>query len=151
MHFPLPMVALSALMLTGCCTSIITSVRNESGRDLTLTVFRHLGQTETLAIRAGARGRCGSVMPRSLDGSADSWTVSDGRSQFVYADVSPIATMPGAFISSSRFTGDFPCRRIAQHVRLAPDMAIHAVRVIGYTASEPAPFPIQFSRKEDVK
>jgi hypothetical protein len=151
MRHPLPMIALSGLILTGCCTSFTTTVRNETGRDLTLTTMRHSGQTETVAIRAGAKARCGGVMPRSLDGSADSWMVSDGRSQFVFADVSPISTMPRAFISSSRFTRDFPCRRITQHVRLAPDMAIHAVRVIGYTASEPAPFPIQYSRKEDAK
>jgi len=87
-------------------------------------------------------------MPRSLDGAADSWTVSDGQSRFVFVDVSPIATMPDAFVSSSRLTGDFPCKRVTQHVRLAPDMTIQAVRVIGYTATQPAPFPIQYTKKE---
>jgi hypothetical protein len=148
MHRHLPLILLCALVLTGCCIHITTAVRNETGKNVTLIIHRYSGQAETLAIRAGAKARCGGVMPRSLDGAADSWTVSDGQSRFVFVDVSPIATMPDAFVSSSRLTGDFPCKRVTQHVRLAPDMTIQAVRVIGYTATQPAPFPIQYTKKE---
>lgn len=147
----LSLAILSTAMLTGCCTSITTVVRNGTGRDITLTMSRHSGPTETIAIRTGSKGRVRGVMPPGLDGSTDSWTVSDGRSAFIFADVSPIAIMPHAFISSSRFTRDLPCKRITQHVRLAPDMAIHAVRVIGYTESEPAAFPIHYTKREDKK
>jgi hypothetical protein len=147
-HF-LPAMIMPALLLTGCCASFKTAVRNGSGRDIVLTISRRSGPTETVPIRAGAKGRVRGVMPRSLDGSADSWVVSDGHSVFVFADVSPIATMPRAYISSSRFTRDFPCKRITQHVRFTPEMTIHAVRVIGYTAHEPFPFPIQATKRGD--
>ncbi len=56
--------------------------------------------------------------------------------------------MPSQFISGSRFTRDFPCKRITRHVRIAPDMTIHAMRVIGYTESEPTFFPIHHTEKE---
>lgn len=136
------------LFLSGCCTSFTTSVRNESGRDIQLTVMRRLQQTETVTIRAPSTGRCGGVMPRALDGTADSWVISEGQARFTFADVTPIATMPKQFVSRSRFSSNFPCQRITQHVRIAPDMSIHAVRVVGYTESQPAQFPIHSTTKE---
>ena len=148
MHSSLPALA-ALLMLTGCCTSITTTVRNESGRDIRVTIVRQSQQFETVAIRAASIGRCKGVMSSFSGHQPDSWIVSDGRSRFTFTDVSPVATMPGAFIGSSRFTMSFPCKRVTQHVRLAPDMTIHAVRVIGYTESEPAPFPIRYTTKED--
>jgi hypothetical protein len=84
-----------------------------------------------------------------LNRSPDSWIVTDGQLRFTFADVSPIAAMPDAFISRSRFTSDFPCRRVTQHVRLDSDMTIHAVRVLGYTDREPPEFPIRYTKKED--
>ena len=136
-------------MLTGCCTSITTSVRNESGRNIQLTIVRNSQKIETITIRASSTGKCAGVMPTHTGFPPDSWIISDGQSQFTYSDVSPIATMPDRFISSSRFTRDFPCNRIIKHVGLASDMTIHAVRVIGYTESEPAQFPIHYVKKED--
>ena len=144
-------MVMSALLLPGCCIRVTTVVRNGTGSDITLTMCRQPKPPETVAIRAGAKKRVSGVMPRSLDGAADSWMVSDGRSVFTFADVSPIAAMPGAFTSSSRLTRDFPCKRLTQHVRLAPDMTIHPVRVIGYTAHEPVPFPIHYTRMENQK
>jgi len=143
----LPVLA-TTLMLTGCCVSISTSVRNETGRDIRLTLVRQSQQVETVMIRASSTGRCTGVIPALPGLSPDSWIISDGQSQFTFANVSSIATLPGPFISSSRFTRDFPCRRITQHVSLAPDITIHAVRVIGYTESEPAQFPIRYSKRE---
>jgi hypothetical protein len=148
-----PGIIVSALVFTGCCTSVTTAVRNGTDRDITLTMSGHLRPPETVVIRAGAKGRVTGVVPPSPyhSDAADSWAISDGHSVFLFADVTPIATMPRAFISSSRLTRDFPCVRVTQHVRLAPDMTVHAVRVIGYTASEPAPFPIHYTKKEDEK
>ena len=88
-------------------------------------------------------------MPSLAGFAPDCWIVSDGQSRFTFADVSPIATMPSPFTSSSRFTRNFPCNRITKHVRIASDMTIHAVRVVGYTDSEPATFPIRYTAKED--
>jgi hypothetical protein len=136
------------LTLTGCCIGFTTSVRNESGRDIQLTVMRHSQQTETVTIRASSTARCRGVMPTVPEGTPDSWLVSDGQSRFTFADVSPIATMPKRFVSSSRFTSAFPCKRVTQHVRIAQDMTIYAVRVIGYTESQPAQFPIHYTTKE---
>ena len=87
-------------------------------------------------------------MPAALDGATDSWSITDGQARFTFADVSPIATMPDQFVSRSRFTSDFPCKRVTRHVRIAPDMTIQAVRVIGYTESQPAQFPIHYTTKE---
>src|SRR5262249_14343238 len=139
------LLLIAVLALSGCCTGIATSVRNESGRDIQLTLVSHLQGTQTVTIRASATARCSGVMPAFRDGTTDSWIIADGQSHFRFADVSPIATMPKQFISSSRFTSDFPCNRITQHVRIASDMTIHAVRVIGYTESQPAQFPIHYT------
>lgn len=97
------------LMLTGCCVTSLTSVRNETHKDLSLSVVRQSEQVETVMIRASSTGRCGGLMLNVPDQPAVSWIISDGQSRFIYADVSPIATMPGPFVSSSRFTSDFPC------------------------------------------
>jgi|ERR1019366_4642400 hypothetical protein len=139
------------LMLTGCCTSISTSVRNETGRDIKLTAIWQSQQVETVTIRASSTGGCSGVMPTLPGQLPESWIISDGQSRFIFADVSPIATMPSRFVSSSRFTRIFPCKQITQHIRVAPDMTIHAVRVIGYTESEPSPFPICYTKKESEK
>jgi hypothetical protein len=139
------------LMLTGCCVNLATSVRNETGRDIRLTVLRQAYQVETIIIHPAMTGRFGGVMTPFPGAEPDSWIISDGLSRFTFADVSPIAVMPSQFVSSTRFTRDFPCKRVTRHVRLAPDMTIHALRVIGYTESEPAPFPIHYTKKEDEK
>jgi hypothetical protein len=148
MRYFMPAIALAAFLLNGCCVGFTAKVRNETGRDLRLTVVRHSGQSDAVTIRAGTAARVAGVMPH-LDWSPDSWVIADGQSRFTFADVSPIAAMPDAFISSSRFTSMFPCRRVTQHVRVASDLSIHAVRVIGYTDKEPAPFPIRYTKKED--
>jgi len=140
---------ITVLMFTGCCTSISTSVRNETGRDIHLTAVWRSQQVESVTIHAKSTGRCSGVMPAFPGQPPESWIISDGQSRFTFADVSPIGSMPSRFISSTRFTRDFPCKRVTQHVRIAADMTIHAVRVIGYTDSEPAPFPINYTNKED--
>jgi hypothetical protein len=145
----LPLVVAGMLMLTGCCINISTSVRNETSKDIFLTVISQSQQVETVTIHPLSTGRCGGVSPALAGFPPDSWIISDGQTRFTFADVSPIATLPSAFVSSSRFTRYFPCKRVTKHVRLASDMTIHAVRVIGYTESEPAPFPIHYTRKED--
>jgi hypothetical protein len=139
------------LLFTGCCASSSTSVRNETGKDLNLTIIRLSQQVETVTIRASSTGRCSGIMPTLSDEPAVSWIISDGQSRFIYADVSPIATMPSRFVSSTRFNRDFPCERFTHHVAITPDMVIHALRVIGYTESEPPPFPIHYTKKESEK
>ncbi len=147
MRYSIPAIALATLLLSGCCVRMAAKVRNETGRDVRLMVVRHSGQTDVVAIKAGSSALVAGVMPH-LDWSPDFWVVTDGQARFTFGDVSPIASMPEAFISGSRFTSDFPCRRVTQHVRLASDMTIHAVRVIGYTDKEPPLFPIHYTKKE---
>jgi hypothetical protein len=139
------------MLLPGCCVSSSTSVRNETGRDIHLIVYHGSQALEGVTIRASSTGKCGGITAGADGMSADSWVVTAGRERFTFADVSPIATLPGAFTSSSRFTGDFPCKRITRHVRLASDMTIHADRVLGYTESEPSQFPIHYTKKEQAK
>ena len=142
-------LALAAtLILDGCCVNISTSVRNETDENLILTHIGQFQQFGTVMIRAHSTGRSDGILPAESGKSPDSWVISDGRSKFNYTNVSPIASMPRAFVSRSRFTSDFPCNRITYHVAITPDMAIHAVRVIGYTESEPSPFPIHYTKKE---
>jgi hypothetical protein len=140
-------IALAILFLSGCCVRVAASVRNETGRDIRLTIVRYSGETNTVEIKAGSAALVAGIMP-NLDWPPDSWVVTDGQAVFTFADVSPIAAMPDAFISRSRFTSDFPCRRVTQHVRIASDMTIHAVRVIGYTKIEPVSFPIRCANKQ---
>jgi hypothetical protein len=72
-----------------------------------------------------------------------SWIVSDGKSQFVFDDVSPIGTMRGKSRTESRFTSMFPCNRVTQHVELETNLAIHAVGGFGQEIPQPPDFPIR--------
>lgn len=141
----------ATLMLSGCCVNISTSVRNETDENLILTHIGPFQQFGTVIIRAHSTRRCDGILPAVPGKSPDSWIITDGQSQFTYTNVSPIASMPDKFVSSSRFTSEFPCNRFTRHVAITPDMAIHAVRVIGYTESEPSPFPIHYTKKESEK
>ena len=136
------------LMATGCCVTPSTRVRNETDKILKLTTYWQSQQIETVTIPARSTGRCVGVMPIQ---PPTSWVISDGQSRFIFTNVSPIAVMPSEFVSNSRFTSNFPCKRFTQHVSIASDMTIHAMRVIGYTESEPPAFPIHFTKKEAAK
>ncbi len=129
----------------------MTAVRNESGRDIRLNFIEGTKQHETITIHAASTAKCSGVMPPFAGENPCSWVITDSQSRFTFADVSFIANLPDAFVSSSRLTKDFPCLRVTRHVSIAPDMTIHAERVIGYTSSEPAQFPIHYTTKQDVK
>lgn len=134
-----------AFALGGCCTAIRTSVYNGAGQTVQVTLVHDGKPLEAIKVRAASVGLLRGVMLFPGDTMPDSWLVSSGTNCFIFSDVSAIASMPRRFISSSRFTRDFPCNRVTQHVRIAPDMTIHAARVIGYTESEPPQFPIYHS------
>jgi hypothetical protein len=146
-----PLTVACLLLLSGCCTEICTSVRNETGKDVNLTLLRNAKEVETVMIRARSAAECGGIMPPLPGTPPDSWIVRDEHARFTFEDVSPIASMPGAFVSSSRFTSIFPCKRVTRHVALTGDMTIQAERVVGYTKSQPEPFPIHYTNREDVK
>lgn len=135
--------ALLVAMLNGCCVGIRTSVRNASGSNLTLVGGFPRVETNTLPISKTVL--CGGV----LGEPDDVWIISDGKSQFIYTNISLVATIPAEFVSHSRLNSDFPCLRITRHVMIAPDMAIHAERVIGYTEREPAGFPIWYTERKE--
>jgi len=143
------LIFLPTLMLTGCCINFSTKLRNETSRDVLLTrtwpsQTAEREQTETVLIYAKSNAR--------FYGDGKSWIISDGKTRYVFSDVSPIATMPSRFTSSTRLTTHwFPCLRITRYVRLAPDMTIHADRVIGYTESEPPQFPLYPTKSESEK
>jgi hypothetical protein len=144
----LMLVLIAPLALTGCCISLKTSVRNETGKNITITFLRGSNQVENITIPAASTSLCSGVIPTIPGSPPESLIISDGQMQYTFADVSAIAMLPRRFVSSSRFTSDFPCKRFTTHVRIASDMTIHAVRVIGYTESEPSPFPLHCTSKE---
>jgi len=142
---PLPAVAIT---LTGCCTAIRTSVYNGTGQEIQLTLMREGKPIETVKVSGASPGLLRGIMPKLPGNRPDSWVVSSGTNRFTFSDISLVATMPRGFISRSRFTRDFPCSRVTQHVRIAPDMTIHAVPVIGPAGSQPPLFPIHYSTKD---
>jgi hypothetical protein len=129
-----------AVGLAGCCTGVVTSVRNESGRDIRITILTATGQSNTVLVHPGRTAICDGVWSKN---SRDTWIVSDGTAESKFPDVSSIATLPNKFVSASRFTKDFPCNRVALHVGITPDLTIEARRAIGYTESQPEGFPIR--------
>jgi hypothetical protein len=94
----------------GCCVGVVAKVRNDTGKEISLTEI-NAGQIPILpvTIPAGSSRICSGVM------SDASWIVSDGKSKFVFNDVSPIGTMRGRSRTDSRFTSMFPCNRVTQH------------------------------------
>lgn len=145
---PLVLLVVIWLVASGCCVTGSTSVRNSTGRDIGISVFWQTQQVSTVSIPAFSTGRCAGVAPVFFGQGPELWVVSDGRSIFTFADVSPIYSLPRQFTSSSRLTREFPCKRFTKHVMITPDMSIHALRVIGYTDSEPSPFPIHYTSKQ---
>jgi hypothetical protein len=139
----LALAIIAATTLTGCCVCTATSVRNETGKDIQLTVIQGSQPVETVMVRASTTGICRGSFPLWPGNRSDSWIIVVGKSCYTFTNVSLIATLPDRFVSHSRFTRDFPCSRVARHVSVASDMTIHATRVIGYTESQPPLFPLQ--------
>ncbi|HEY1717547.1 MAG TPA: hypothetical protein VGH42_04535 [Verrucomicrobiae bacterium] len=131
-------VLLLALCGNGCCVGTVTKVRNNTGKEISLSVI-NAGQIPALpvTIPAGSSRICSGVMMDT------SWVVSDGKSKFVFNDVSPIGTMRGKSRTESRFTSMFPCNRITQHVEVETNMAIYAVGGVGQEIPQPPGFAIQ--------
>jgi hypothetical protein len=121
---------------------VATCIRNDSGRDVTVTIDRPPDSSETVRIPAGR--------PRTVDGvfaGADPqrqqrWHIDDGERRLLVSDVSPIATLPDDFVSSSRLTSDFPCNRVTRHVRLTAGGDVEANATWGRKRPQPAGFPI---------
>jgi hypothetical protein len=126
-----------ALFVSGCCVGTVTKVRNKTGREIFLTVINaNQNPAPPVTVPAGSSHTCSGVM---LDAS---WIVSDGKSQYVFNDVSPIGTMRGRSRTESRFTSMFPCNRVTQHVELETNMVIYAVGGVGQEIPQPLGFPI---------
>src|SRR4051812_11866613 len=103
------------LFAGGCCVQLVTGVRNESGRDIILTIEGTAGAPEILKIPKGHLKICDGDPTRN---ASHRWTIDDGRQRMVYDDVSPIRMLSGPYVSESRFTHGFPCNRVTRHVRL---------------------------------
>jgi len=154
-HLPFALTTLQLFLLvavicsSGCCVNLVTSVRNETGRDVLLTWNHGSGETGLVAILAGkTRTACGII--GSLPGSpADtSWIVFDGQTRYEFSDLSAIAKLPDDFVSSSRFTSDFPCLRVTRHVGLSSNMLIYAGGHIRPAIPQPPGFPIHFTKEQ---
>jgi hypothetical protein len=126
------------LCCSSCCVGMVTKVRNKTDKEISLTVIDgNQNPAPPVTIPAGSSRLCSGVWLHA------SWIVSDGKSQFVFNDVSPIGTMLGKSRTESRFTSMFPCNRVTQHVELETNMAIYAVGGVGQKISQPPGFPIR--------
>jgi hypothetical protein len=137
----------TALSGAGCCVRVATSICNQTSRDIVLTVQQPPGAPVTARIPAGCSRVCDGVMPSEDAQRRQQWEVFDGQRHLFFTDLEPIAALPDDFVSSSRFTSDFPCERVTRHVRFMDDGVIEAVRVVGSTHSQPAGFPIHPARE----
>ncbi|MBW8864835.1 MAG: hypothetical protein JF609_07920 [Verrucomicrobia bacterium] len=142
-------LVLSLIVCTsGCCINLATKIRNETGKDILITMVDPSGHLVSTAVPAGMTRLCGGIMNLGKK-ERFSLVVSNWQSQFIYADVSAIGSLPETFTTSSRFTSDFPCLRITRYIKLSDGMLIYAG---GYAAGyknddvpQPTGFPIRFS------
>ncbi|HSY18563.1 MAG TPA: hypothetical protein VK815_09530 [Candidatus Acidoferrales bacterium] len=148
-----PVLAL-IVCTSGCCVGLATKVRNETGKDVLVTVVDPTGHRTSTAVPAGMSRQCGSIINLGKD-EHFSLVVSNEQSLFTFADASAIGRLPDAFMTRSRFTSDFPCLRITRYIKITDSMAIYAG---GYaagfasdTVSQPPGFPIRFSEEKKLK
>ena len=134
------------LFCSGCCVGIVTKVKNNTGKEISITVIQPLGKPSSpVIIPAGTSRICNGVIPGDTGvyvKAEISWIISDGKSQFLFDNVSPIGAMRGASRTESRFTSMFPCNRVTQHVELETNMVIYAVGGVGCEIPQPPGFPI---------
>jgi hypothetical protein len=140
------LILLAVIICTGgCCVHLVTSVRNETGRDVLLAWNHGTNETSSVAIPFGkTRTTCG-VVGSPAD---ESWIIFDGQTRYVFSDLSAIAKLPDDFVSSSRFTSDFPCLRVTRHVGLSSNMTICAGGHIRPAVPQPPGFPIHFTKEQ---
>ena len=138
---------LLVLLVSGCCTRSVTGVHNSTGRDVDLTVVREGEHDKTLALRSDA-----SVLIDEFAGSRPTaFVVTDGGFRYTFADISAAQQLPSHYVSSSRFTSDFPCRRITRWIAIVPKDELWAARFGDPTDAQPKPFPLYPSKKESVR
>lgn len=136
---------LLALLTGGCCIRSVTSVHNVTGRDVSVTVVREGGRDETLALKSD-----GSILIDEFNrGRPTAFVVTDSGFRYTFADISAVQQLPSRYVSSSRFTSDFPCKRITRWVALVPKDELWAARFGDPTDAQPQPFPLGPSKKEE--
>jgi hypothetical protein len=141
------MPLLLALLASGCCIRSVTSVHNVTGRDVNLTVVRERGQDETLMLRPHA-----SVLIDEFASSRPSaFVITDSGFRYTFADISAVQELPSRYVSSSRFTSDFPCKRITRWIAIVPKDELWAARFGDPTGAQPKPFPLRPSKKESAR
>jgi len=138
---------LLALLTGGCCIRSVTSVHNVTGRDISLTVVRDGGHDETLSLRSDAS----VLIDEFTSGRPTAFVVADSGFRYTFADISAMQQLPSRYVNSSRFTSDFPCKRITRWIAFVPKDELWAARFGRPTDEQPHPFPLQPSKKENVR
>ena len=141
------MPLLLAMLASGCCIRSVTSVHNVTGRDVGLTVIREGAHAETLTLGPGAS----VLIDEFTSGRPSAFIFADAGFSYTFTDISAVQQLPSRYVSSSRFTSDFPCKRVTRWVALVPKDELWAARFGDPTDAQPQPFPLRPSKKESVR
>jgi hypothetical protein len=136
-----------AVLANGCCIRSVTSVHNVTGWDVSLTVIREGAHPETLALGSDAS----VLIDEFTSGRPTAFVFTDGKFSYTFTDISAVQQLPSRYVSSSRFTSDFPCKRITRWIALVPKDELWAARFGDPTDAQPQPFPLRPSKKESVR
>lgn len=113
-----------------------------------VTVIRGGGLQDSFALRADSSALIDDFV---AGGRPITWIVSDSEVRYIFSDVSAIYHLRSQYVSSSRFTSDFPCKRITRWVAFVPRNELWAARRGDPDDKQPVPFPLSYSKKESVK
>jgi hypothetical protein len=139
---------LLTMLTIGCCVRRVTNLHNVTGRNVILTVVRDGGHKDSIALRPGSSTLIDDFIAA---GRPVAWVVADSEVHYTFSDISAFEYLPSRHVSSSRFTSDFPCRRITRWIALVPKDELWAARFSDPTDEQPLPFPLRPSKKASVR
>jgi hypothetical protein len=125
----------------------VTSVHNVTGSDVSLTVIREGAHAETFALRPDAS----VLIDEFAGGKPIAFVLADAGFSYTFNDISAVQQLPSPYVSSSRFTSDFPCKRITRSVALIRKGELWAAKFGDPTDAQPKPFPLRPSKKETLR
>jgi hypothetical protein len=135
------------LSVNSCCIRTVTSVHNLTGREVSLAVVRDGGNEETLPLSPDAS----VLIDDFAGGRPTALVVTDRAFRYTFHDNSLVQGLPRRYVSSSRFTSDFPCKRITRWIALLPKDELWAARFGDPTDAQPLPFPLLPAKIESMK
>jgi hypothetical protein len=143
-----PLLVATVTVLCSCAHQseprVVTSIRNDAGRDLSLTVGVAAGHVETFSIRAGDTGTCDYGGTHWCDDQTDTMIISDGLSRFTFTNITAIIRLPDSLITRSCFFSPWTL-----HICVASNISVYAVDSHGYVSPQPEGFPIHYAHRQD--